>query len=237
MSEKQTYPIKCPKCSHAISAELYDAINVKNSPDLKDQLLKNQINSVVCPQCELAFRVDKPMLYSDPDHGLLIYLLPTSDDGIEEGEDRFSAWMRATIKALPDRVNPPNVHLVFNRTELVERIFLKEAGLDERLVEYIKYLVYSRNAAKFHPVEKVMLFNAQDSTEENLRFVVQDVETRQFEAMLDYSRSTYQALVETFGDTEKTADLLELFPGPYISARALILRELETEEPLEPDSE
>jgi hypothetical protein len=217
-----------------MEVELHESINVKIDPDLKQQLMMNKVNMVTCPQCELAFRVDKPLLYSDPDRRLLIYWFPAADGKFEEGEEQFADWLRDMGRVLPEGLRAPDVHLVFTRTELVERIFLKEAGLDERIIEYIKYLIYSKNAGKMDPANKIVLFNAQDSTEEALRFVVQDVETRQFESMLEYGRDAYKALIEAFGQEEKTADLLELFPGPYISARAALLRELESE-PSEPD--
>jgi hypothetical protein len=220
-----------------MDVELHESVNVKTDPGLKDELMRNRLNAVTCPQCQLSFRVDKALLYTDPDRRLLIYWLPVAGDQIEDGEEQFSDWIRDMGQVLPDGLRAPDVHLVFTRTELIERIFLKEAGLDERIIEYIKYLIYAKNAGKMNPADKVLLFNAQDSTDETLRFVVQDVATRQFEAALDYSREAYKAIVETFGAEEKTADLLELFPGPYVSARALMVRELDSEEPQsEPDS-
>jgi hypothetical protein len=80
---------------------------------------------------------------------------------------------------------------------------------------------------------KVLLLNTKDSTPEHLCFVVQDAATRKFEAMLQYERAVYTALSEAFSEGEKAADLLELFPGPHLSARALLLRELAEEEPTE----
>lgn len=229
MSEKKPYSINCPRCRKAMEVELYESINVKTSPDLKQQLMMNQVNAVTCPDCGLQFRVDKPLLYSDPANRLLIYWFPHREENFEDGEERFAEWLREMGTVMPDGVRAPDVHLVFTRTELIERIFLKEAGLDERIVEYIKYMIYSKNTARLDPATKILLFNAQDSTEDDLCFVVQDAGTRQFEAMLKYGRDTYRALQETFGSEEKSADLLELFPGPYISARALLRMQNEDE--------
>jgi hypothetical protein len=114
---------------------------------------------------------------------------------------------------------------VTSRTELTERIFLFEAGLNERIVEYIKYMIYSRNADRVDPAGKNLLLDVEDSTPEALCFVVQDVETRKLESMMKFERKTYDALSEMFDSDEQTVDLLELFPGPYISARELFLQE------------
>ena len=80
---------------------------------------------------------------------------------------------------------------------------------------------------------KALLFNAHDSTDAVLCFVVQDLATKKFEAVLNYDRKSYDALKETFGDDEKAFDMYELFPGPHISARHNLLRELSSEGGLE----
>lgn len=208
--------------------DLYESINIKTDPALRDQLMANQVNSVTCRNCEFSFRVDKTLVYNDPDRHLLIYWIPVADRDSEAGEEQFAGLLRQLNAALPDDLRAPAVHLVFNRTELVERIFLLEAGLNERLIEYIKYTIYTRNT-RLDPARKNLLFNTQDSTPEHLCFVVQDVATRKLEAVLQYDRKAYQALHETFAAEDKSADLLELFPGPHISARLLLVRESQAE--------
>lgn len=225
MSQTSQYTIRCPKCGHEQTVTLYDAVNVKTDPHLRGLLMENRLNSVKCEGCDFTFRVDKNLVYSDPDRRLLIFWVPVPEADYARGEEQFLALLRDLSSLLPDDVHAPAVHLVFNRIELVERIFLVEAGLDERLIEYIKYTMYTRNASRLDPARKILLFNATDSTPEHLCFVVQDAETRKFEAVLQYSRDAYRALEETFNGEEKSADLLELFPGPHISARALLLRE------------
>lgn len=228
MSEKRPYRITCPRCRQEQSVELYESINIKTDPALRDQLMANQVNSVTCRNCEFNFRVDKTLVYNDPDRHLLIYWIPVADRDSEAGEEQFADLLRQLNAALPDDMRAPAVHLVFNRTELVERIFLLEAGLNERLIEYIKYTIYTRNT-RLDPARKNLLFNTQDSTPEHLCFVVQDVATRKLEAVLQYDRKAYQALHETFAAEDKSADLLELFPGPHISARLLLVRESQAE--------
>lgn len=229
MSEQRTYSIVCPRCKHPMDVQLYDSINVKVAPELKEKLMLNQVNAVTCQKCELGFRVDKPLLYSDPSRQMLIYWIPTCEDAYDEGEEEFGSWVREMSSVLPEGVRAPDVHLVFTRIELVERIFMLENKLDERIIEYIKYLIYNRNVGKINPAEKALLFNAEDSSDENLCFVVQDLKTRQLETVLKYGRDAYKALCETFNHEDKTGDLLELFPGPYISARSQLLRELRAE--------
>lgn len=229
MSEKRSYNLACRSCKGTFTVDLYESVNIQTDPELKDQLMLNQLNAVECPHCHVKFRVDKPLLYSDPARRLLIYWLPVQDDEFEDGEEQFRSWMQDMGAMLPDDLRSPEVHLVFSRTELIERLFMNEAGLNERIIEYIKYGIYTKNGQRLQPDRKALLFNAQDSTDEHLCFVIQDVSTRKLEAVLQYPRATYAALKETFDAEEKSADLLEMFPGPYVSARALLLREWKAE--------
>lgn len=225
MSQTKTYPIACPKCGLEQDAELYDAVNVAEDPELREALLRNELNQVACEGCEFSFRVDKPLLYHDADAAVMIYWLAVQDDHAELAEEEFRQSVSALNQAMPEDVRVPDIHLVLHRAELVERIFLVEADLDERVVEYIKYTIYSQNMSRLPAREKRLLFNAEDSNDETLYLVVQDVASRQLEGMLEYQREAYEALCDLFDRDDHTPSLLELFPGPYISARALMMRQ------------
>jgi len=231
MSQQRQYTILCPKCAHEQTVELYESINVQASPELKERLLHNRLNLVECGGCQASFRVDKPLLYSDPALRLMIYLIPLKGATVEEGCAQFGECIKRVNEILPQDIPVPSIHLVFSQVELVERIFLVESGLNERVVEYIKYLIYSKNAGKLEPEDKILLFNAEDSTPEKLCFVVQDAKTRRLESVLHFSREVYQDLLDMFDSDEHTPNLLELFPGPYINARLVLLKESETPEP------
>ena len=223
MSQQQPYSIQCPKCREEQQVLLYDAINVQTEPALREALMKNQLNAVVCRGCAFSFRVDKPLLYHDPARGILVYWVPAPPGGEAAGERQFAELLLALAGQQAPGAPTPEVHLVFSRVELVERIFLLEAGLDERLIEYVKHLIYLNNRSQLDPAQKQLLFDAQDSTAENLCFVVQDVATRQLEKMLNYNRAAYAARAVMFKGGDKAQTLRELFPGPYISARAVLL--------------
>ena len=129
--------------------------------------------------------------------------------------------MQESLWEAPDS-SQLKLHLVYDRVELVERIFLLEAGLDERIVEYIKYLIYSKNARKVDPAAKRLLFNVQDSDDETLCFIVQDRASNRLESALKYDRKMVRELEAMFANNP-THPLTELFPHPYVSARRLLL--------------
>lgn len=223
MSTRKTYAIRCPKCRHEQQVELYEAINVAQQPELKTALFENRLNRIQCESCEASFRIDKPLLYHDADRNILIHWMPDSVVSREEILDEFDRSMEELRSVLPPDIEPPRVRLVFTRAELVELIFIIEAGMEERVVEYIKYTIHTQNMKRVPPAEKQLLLNVQDSTGDELLFAVQNVATLELEDVLRYPRSGYRSVREMY--QKKPDEFLELFPGPYISARAALLEE------------
>lgn len=219
MSVSRSYPIRCPKCSKEFEAVLQDSINRKENPELREALLENRVNAATCPGCAFGFRVDKDLIYHDPENRFMIYWNASGETGLATAQREFQILLAALPPGGPEL---PTLHLVLSRIELVERIFVLEAGLNPRLIEYIKHLVYTNNRAKVDPNRKRILFNAKDSTEETLFFVVQDSTSGELEQALTYSRKAYQSLSDLFDRDDQTPSLLELFPGPVVSARRLL---------------
>jgi len=226
MSQKRTHEIACPSCGHEQQIELWDSIDVDGEPELRDSLLFNRINNVECEKCGKHFRVDKPLVYRDREQDLFIHYDPlVGSRTLPEVEATFTAAMEEMNRLLPKDVPIPETGLVVEWGELVERIFLLEEGLDARLVEHIKYMLFQQNQESLPAETKNLLFNSKDSTDEQLNFVVQDRKTRKLEAALNFSRADYEALLNVFDTPDQLALLEEQFPGPYLSGRLRYLQD------------
>ena len=179
MSRSKTYNIQCPSCDVQQSVELHEAVNVAAEPELKRELMENRLNRVDCTDCDASFRVDMPMLYTDPKNHILIHWIPETEElPKEQIIADFDQSMEELNEMLPPDVTVPTVRLVLTRVELVELVFLIEAGLNQRVVEYVKYSIYTRNMGKVDPHRFRLLLNVEDSTEEEFCFVTQDVESQ-----------------------------------------------------------
>jgi hypothetical protein len=228
MSTRKTYSIRCPHCRYEQKVDLYDSINVAQQPDLKTALFENRLNRILCESCEVSFRIDKPLLYHDPDRNILIHWMPDAAVSREEILDEFDKSMEELRAVLPEGVEPPRVRLVFTRAELVELIFIIEAGMDERVVEYIKYTIHTQNPGRVPASAKQLLLNVQDSTADELLFAVQNAETFELEEVLRYPRSAYHNVRAMY--RKNPEEFTELLPGPYISARGVLTAELAEDE-------
>jgi hypothetical protein len=226
MSISRAVNISCPNCGTQQDVRLYDAINVETDPQLKNALMHNQLNRVECVDCDASFRVDMPLLYNDPGNKILIHWVPDGGNVTREQilED-FDRSMEKMNEMVPADIDLPSVRLVLSRVELVELIFMIEAGLNQRVVEYVKYSIYTRNMEKIDPKTFRLLLNVQDSTEEELCFVVQDVQEQTLGQVLRYGRAAYQSMSDLYDETPE--EFIELFPGPCISARHLLLDDSE----------
>ena len=224
MSLSKKYNIQCPSCGVQQDVDLHEVVNAAESPELKQALMQNQLNRIQCSDCDANFRVDMPLLYTDPGYDIQIHWVPESK-GIERNQiiEDFDLSLEEINKVLPAGMVGPSVRLVLTRVELVELIFMIEAGFNPRVVEYLKYNVHTRNMEKAAPKQTQLLLNVQDSTDDELCFVMQDVAKQTLGGGLRYGREAYQSLCDLF--SENADEFVDMFPGPYISALHLLLEE------------
>lgn len=211
-SVKNPYEILCPKCREAGSVELYEVADAGEEPSLREALMSDQLNVVQCGACAYRFRVNKPLVYRDQPRSICLAWIP--------GGEADPAAAESAARRLCG--GDDTLQVVYERVELVERLFVLEAGLDARLVEYAKHLIFSKNPAKLDPSAKRLLFNAQDSTADHLSFVVQDVATHKLESLVHYPRATFQGISEAFAGEEGQQKLKQLFAGPAFAAARLL---------------
>ena len=228
MSKEKATQIRCPFCGQTREVQLCTAIQAQAHPEKVEALKANRLNWVECEGCRKHFRVDPPLIYSDPQKNILIHWIPetrtTSKETIQES---FEQSLHQLSKNLPAE-EAPTVRLVFTRVELIELILMLEAGLEQRVIEHIKYTIHSRNPRAADPRTYRLLLNAQDSTDEDLLFALQHIQTQSLEKIIRYSRGEYQELYALY--QEDPTEFTDMFPGPYISARELLLEELQEPE-------
>jgi hypothetical protein len=161
------------------------------------------------------------VLYTDLEQGIIIHWIPLHGRSLAQLQQDFSESQEELRLQVPEGTTIPRLQLVLTRMELVERIFLLEQKLDERLVEYAKYQIYQNNAERVPAKQKILLFNAQQTDDNNFCFVVQDIKTATFDEVLGYPRSQYQKMKNKFMADDE--ELIELFPDVYKNARLAYL--------------
>ncbi|MEQ8200554.1 MAG: CpXC domain-containing protein [Syntrophomonadaceae bacterium] len=118
----------CPNCSHKLSINVYDSINVGINPELKDLVLAGKLNSAVCPECDKRIVINQSFMYHDPKNLLIINHVPKHADPYEVVESSklfslFAGYMLRYVTRLP---------------ELTEKIKLSDNNLNDIAVQLLK---------------------------------------------------------------------------------------------------
>lgn len=69
--------ITCP-CGEKFEAELWNAINAVEDPELKEALISGEINVVCCPACGEIFYAEHFLLYHDSRNEIIAFVYPSS---------------------------------------------------------------------------------------------------------------------------------------------------------------
>lgn len=120
MATTSLHSFRCPTCGTAFDVQRHDLVNVKENPELKASVLNGDIFLQECPRCGRHHLVGGPLVYLDPDEGVLVMLsdkpLTLADTG------GYTA------------------RLVSRAGDLVEKVKIFDAGLDDRAIEMCKYV-------------------------------------------------------------------------------------------------
>ena len=110
----------CPKCGSEFDAPDVRSINVAKDPSLKDRVKDGSLFVCRCPCCGASSLAQEPVLYHDPSAQLLIAYTsaPLSSEGLEGYTCR----------------------LVSSIGELIEKVKVFDAGLDDIALELCKYV-------------------------------------------------------------------------------------------------
>lgn len=167
--------ITCPHCNHQQDFTLYDVINVSNEPALKNMVMSFELFKETCESCSNIIPVSYQTIYHDFDLKLIVVLDPTLEKSSQDVNELLE-------KEYGD-LEGYQIRLVSNPDELKEKIQLRDAHLDDRVVEIVKQY-YVATALERNPELKFMtvLFN-RGLTEHEIVFITQDHQN--FKAELD----------------------------------------------------
>lgn len=131
--------INCPNCTTENEVILWEKININMNPDLKEKLFDESINNLECKNCGYKSRIDIPLYYNDAKKHYFIYLVSDFPVGKEEEDKLIKTLNDKTMTILNQEYNN-KVRVVFEYYNLLEKINIFEAGLDDRAIEGCKIL-------------------------------------------------------------------------------------------------
>lgn len=111
----------CTKCGAEYRADVPQSVNAATSPELKEQVRSGALFTWTCPHCGTANLLTFPFLYHDPAEHLMLVLTqaPLGAEGVPEG------YIGRQVRSVG---------------ELIEKIKIFDAGLDDLVIELCKYV-------------------------------------------------------------------------------------------------
>ncbi len=128
----------CPNCNQPIIAEIYQVVDVKQDPRLKELLLAGALNLAQCPICGFQGQIPVPLVYHDGEKELLLtFTPPDANKTIEEKESALAPLLKQVTENLApeDRKGylfQPKAMLTMNN--LVKNVLLGD-GITEEMIQ------------------------------------------------------------------------------------------------------
>jgi hypothetical protein len=148
MSLVGTVRVKCPACGVERETKLVSSINTRSSPELKQQLLRGELNRHDCA-CGKRVPLASNVLYHDPDRSYYCQVCPGDARAIEAA----AAGFRRSGATGPQRIVP-------SLNALIEKVKLLEAGLDDWAIELLKVVLLA--SCGVSDLDRELLFEARD---------------------------------------------------------------------------
>ena len=154
MSQFRTENMVCPACNKKDTIRLYERIESTDAA-ARNKLLKGSLFRYKCPKCGYVAGIAGNLLYHNAEKNFMVYFAADHDvEGMKEAMDDIEA--RAN-KMAPSEAFKYKVRrrIVVDNHELVEKVIILEADLDDRTIELMK-MFYLDAVKENHPEMDIM---------------------------------------------------------------------------------
>lgn len=149
--------VKCSHCGEHTDIATYPNINVKEAPQLKEKIKDGSLFLWTCPSCGKVNLYPYQTLYHDPDEKVMIWLTPDTMSFSEKAlVDSHMKAISGQIEAdrSGDLLRGYTLRRVKEAGELIEKVNIFDAGLDDVAIEMCKYITKMEVAEKEQDKEK-----------------------------------------------------------------------------------
>lgn len=121
----------CSKCGQTTEITVYKSINTADNPELKEKVKNGSLFLWECPHCGTVNLARYETLYHDPQKKLMLWLVP---DG------KISETQMQAITNHTKAMGGYTLRLVRDMGELMEKVLIFDAGLDDVVIELCKWV-------------------------------------------------------------------------------------------------
>lgn len=191
MSMHRMEEVTCPRCKKKGRMQIWQSVNTALDPETREQVRTGSLFEYTCPSCGAVTNVNYGFLYHQMEDLMMIYYV-TDEESCRSVEQMFSGEDERMGRAMGmGGFDDYIMRIVMSQNGLREKLFIFDQGLDDRLIEIIKFL-YGRLLADKHPELSVEqgYFSIADSGEWQIDFFGE----QGYAASVEMSRDAYQKL-------------------------------------------
>ncbi|MFA4944113.1 MAG: CpXC domain-containing protein [Lentisphaeria bacterium] len=208
--------VKCPKCGAPQAAAPVTVLRPDDGA--LGLLFQGTLNLFTCAACGVRFKLEVALLYRDDARRRIVYYVPPEDAPTPAAaEAQVAAILQGCFGG--GGAEKPECRLALSRQEFIEKIALLRAGLDDRLVEFIKYQLYLRHEAAMDPRQRQLFYDFSLAGRDDLGFILFDRATGKAQAGAHVPMAAYRELEDAWrSSAELKEEIGRLFPGFHVSA-------------------
>ena len=125
--------LNCSSCGEANSFERYDRIDVSKTPQCRAALIDWELFKYTCNHCGHQVIIDYPTFYADEENKVIIQYLPSNCSDL------------ASVKSIKELAATLDItkykyRVVTNLEDFVEKVQIFSEGMDDKAIEFMKYL-------------------------------------------------------------------------------------------------
>lgn len=194
MSRFHEEEITCPQCGKPSPFTVWDSINPQMNGEMKADVQSMEAFTFHCPHCGYTHLISYNFLYHNMDKAIMLY--HAAD---ETGEQTAQQAFKQAMAVLQNAAHYV-CRIVHSFDELLEKIRIAEAGLDDRRVELLKLLAERQVEAQYPEFHAMGAYFIQD---EDGKYIIHLIDDSTNEALnVDYEASfstLYESLGHEFG--------------------------------------
>ena len=160
MSKRKRIMVTCPACGKEAPFVMWDSINTEIDPEMKAAVRDTSAFRFICPECGNIANVDYQTLYHQMEDKIMIYYV--HEDEVEDVCKMFTGYGEED-DPVKELIQEGYLHrVVTSQRELIEKLAIFDAGLDDRIIEIAKVLVMALVRRDFPDMKGCRAFFAQE---------------------------------------------------------------------------
>ncbi|WP_311482434.1 CpXC domain-containing protein [uncultured Anaerococcus sp.] len=189
---EKVFKIACPKCGHKFEESLPTAIFALGAD--REEIIAGNFANLTCPECGNKFVLNYRFAYTDEANLFMLVNDPAFVD--RKARLAFSTGLGLIGAARKDELIKRTLRITYDYQALREKIAIFESGLDDKVVELMKYFLINSEDFSYDPCQIKDFIFTKDK-EFHLKTVLS------VGLKLEFSDILYDTIVNNYGDLIK----------------------------------